>query len=170
MKNVIIGLLINTWDFKTDKDVLVALLQFIPDNEIVTPLTINFDDQNFTTANEYLLCKQSGSILHEARRNGGIKLIESCLSNRQVQNILDYMKSSPNAVTSDVLALCERHLEQFFIPNHAKAQLQAYGLVCYNEGVDDLVREGAKLEADTMTTGLTDAGKTIRPHLKNWST
>ena len=145
----------------------VALLQVIPDDEIVTTLTNNFDDQNFANCNDRFLYKQTGSILYEARKNGGIKLVESCLSARQVQNILDYVKSSPHTVTSDKLALCEQHLQQNLIPEHPRAKLHMYGVVCYNEGVRELIRTGAEVEAQTMTTGLTDAGINMKTHLKN---
>ena len=169
VKNVIIGLLLNTWDFRIDKDVLVALLQFIPDNEIVNTLTTNFDNQSFDDAIEYLLYKQSDSTLYEAKRNGDIHLIQSCLSTTQMQSILDYVKLSPNAVSSDLLALCERHLEQYFIPGYPRAKLQMHGVVCYNECVRELIRTGAEVEAQTMTTGLSDAGINMKTHLKNWS-
>ena len=87
-----------------------------------------------------------------------------------MQNILDCVKSSPNTVTSDVLALCEQHLHQYLIPEHPQAKLQIYGVVCYNEGLGDLIRTGAEVEAQTMTAGLSDAGINMKTHLKNWST
>ena len=170
VRNVTIGLLINTWSLRIHKDVLIALVQFVPDNDIVITLMDNFDDQNFAPHSDSFLCNKSGSVFCAARSNNDIQLIENCLSETQVQNIVDYAKSSLNTVSSDVLALCERHLHQYLIPENPQAKLQMYGLVCYNEGVDDLLRSGAEIEAQAITKGLTDAGINLRTKIKNWST
>ena len=110
------------------------------------------------------------SLLSAGKSSGAEKYIESCLSSIQQSAIADYVKSSPNTVTSELLALINPHLTDYCIPDDPQAKLQMYGVVCFNEGQLALERNGAKEEAQTVTKAMQDIGiKTVNP-IKNWST
>ena len=76
VKNVIIGLLINTWDLGIKKVILVALLGKVPDIDLSTFLTTNFDYQNFPNPTEWLFNTSNRSLLSAARSSGAEKYIE----------------------------------------------------------------------------------------------
>ena len=172
VKNVIISLLINTWNFGTEKPIFAALLEKVPDNELGTFLTMDFDMKNFhfTDLSDWLFDTSKHSLLSAGKSSGAEKYIESCLSSTQLSAIAEYVKSSPNTVTSELLALINSHLSDYCIPDHPRAKLQMYGVVCFNEGQLALERNGAKKEAQTVTKAMQDIGiKTGNP-IKNWST
>ena len=106
VKNVIISLLINTWKFGMKKPVFVALLEKVPDNELGTFLTMDFDMKNFhlTDLSDWLFDTSKHSLLSAGKSSGAEKYIESCLSSTQLSAIAEYVKSSPNTVTSELLA------------------------------------------------------------------
>ena len=172
VKNAIIGLLINTWKFGMKKPIFVALLKKVPDDELGTFLATNFHIKNFPLTNPsyWLFDTSKQSLLSAEKSSVAEKYIESCLSSIQQSAIADYVKSSPNTVTSELLALINPHLTDYCIPDHPHAKLQMYGVVCFNEGQLALERNGAKEEAQTVTKAMQDIGiKTVNP-IKNWST
>ena len=170
VKNVIIGLLINTWDFEIDRGIVKALLEIVPHNELGTCLTINFVDEDFCDVIEDFIYKSDGSMLSVARSFGAENFVVSCLSSTQLSAISQYVKSSPNAVTSELLALINPHLTDYCIPDHSQAKLKMHGVVCFNEGQLALERNGAKEEAQTVTEAMQDISINLGNPIKNWST
>ena len=83
VKNVIIGLLINTWEFRNEKAIFLALTAKVPDNELGPCLIKDFDGESFLVEVEYYLYKSDGSILNVALSSGADKYFESCLSSAQ---------------------------------------------------------------------------------------
>ena len=173
VKNVIIGLLINTWDLGIKKSIVVALLDKVPDNELGTFLTANFNSWNLVSPTLWLFSTSNRSLLSAARSSGAEKYIESCLSSTQQSAIAEYVKSSPNTVTSELLALANSHLTDYCIPDHPQAKLQMYGVVCFNEfegNPDFLTRDGASDEAKIITQSFNDVGVKMSLPIKNWTT
>ena len=174
LKNVIIGLLINTWNFGTEKPIFAALLKKVPDNELGTFLSTNFDIENFPSPNpsEWLFDKSKQSLLSAVKSSGAENYIESCLSSTQQSAIAEYVKSSPNRVTSELLALANSHLTDYCIPDHQQAKLQMYGVICYNdfEGYVGLERTSASEEARVIKHSLQETGFNMNPTIDNWST
>ena len=168
--DVIIGLLINIWDLGIKKPVIAPLLGKVPDNELGTFLTTNFDIEHFPNPSDWLFDTSTQSLLSAVKSSGAEKCIGSCFSSTQQAAISEYVKLSPNTVTSELLALINSHLTDYCIPDHPRAKLQMYGVVCFNEGLYELKRDGAKDEAQSVTKAMQDIGiKTGNP-IKNWST
>ena len=151
------------------------LLEKVPDNELGPFLTTNFDIENFHLTNhrDWLFDTSKQPILSAGKSSGAEKHIESCLSSKQQAAISEYVKSSPNSVTSELLALANSHLTDYCIPDHPQAKLQMYGVVCYNEfegNPDFLTRDGASTEAKIITQSFSDVGVKISPPIENWTT
>ena len=76
-------------------------------------------------------------------------------------------------MTSELLHLVHSHLADYYIPDHPQAELQMYGVVCFNEfeGTPGfLTRDGASTEAEIMIQSLTNVGVNMFPPIKNWTT
>ena len=173
VKNVIIGLLINTWDSRMGKEVCMAILQIVPCNKLGTCLTTNFDDGKFPYEINNYFSMTDGSILVTARKKQAENDFESCLSSTQLTAISDYVKSTPNSATVELLALGSSHLADYCIPNHPQAKLQMYCVVCFNEfegNPDFLIRGGASTEAEIMIQSFSVVGVKMSPPIKNWTT
>ena len=83
---------------------------------------------------------------------------------RHTRSLCDW---SSDVCSSDLI---NPHPTDFCIPDHPQAELQMYGLVCFNEGQLALERNGAKEEAQTVTKAIQDIGIKTGNSIKNWST
>ena len=83
VKNVIIGLLINSWESGIDKPIFSALLEKVSDTELGTFLRTNVDIQCFHNPTGWLFNTSKQSLLSAATSNGAERFVESCLSSTQ---------------------------------------------------------------------------------------